>query len=445
VSNEGKLRAQLQGIKSVLDKLEAEYDKGIIDIGRYVRMKVEYETSKAELEQELDSLAHSQQTHTATLPNQQPSRADVLLVTVTKVEALAVLDLVKEKFGREYERQHIDLETYYDLGIIGGARTLMVRSEMGAGGPSGSILTISDSIRVLSPSAVIMVGIAFGIPSKERRIGDILVSKQILDYELQRVGTGVDDELVIIPRGDRPSAPSRLLDRFRDGELSWGGPKVEFGLVLSGDKLVDNIDFREQLREFELEAIGGEMEGGGLYSAAHRRKIDWIVVKAICDWADGEKHRNKRQRQEKAARSAANFTLHVIEQGGLVTNLEPEDIMNPGEKPVHPSIIHSTDDSVSAIFIDPDKPPVAIIRELLQAAFTAKTLRRFCQNNNEFSSLGYEFSPADGLVDMVDRVIDYCWKRLLWNELLSKVAQFNPRQYARFEPRLQDYNAGELA
>jgi nucleoside phosphorylase len=108
-----------------------------------------------------------------------------------------------------------------------------------------------------------------------------------------------------------------LLDRFEEGELKWGGPEVKFGLVLSGNKLVDNLEFREHLRTFELEAIGGEMEGGGVCSAAHRRKVDWIVVKAICDWADGEKRENKRQRQEKAARNAASFTIHVLEQGGF--------------------------------------------------------------------------------------------------------------------------------
>jgi nucleoside phosphorylase len=248
----------------------------------------------------------------------QRARADVLLVTVTKVETKAVLNIVKRKLSRDYRVLHINHRTYYDLGIIGGARTFMVRSEMGAGGPSGSILTVSEGITELSPSSVIMVGIAFGVDPDKQQIGDILVSKQMLPYELQRIGTGTDDELVIIPRGDRPSASPRLLDRFRDAELRWDGPKVRFGLVLSGEKLVDNLDFRNQLCKLGPEAIGGEMEGAGLYAAASLHKVDWILVKAVCDWADGKKHENKGQRQEEAARNAASFTIHVIEQGGLI-------------------------------------------------------------------------------------------------------------------------------
>jgi hypothetical protein len=58
------------------------------------------------------------------------------------------------------------------------------------------------------------------------------------------------------------------------------------------------------------------MEGAGLYAAAQRARVDWILVKAICDWAE-HKGRSKRQRQLLAAQNAASFVLHVIRQGGL--------------------------------------------------------------------------------------------------------------------------------
>jgi hypothetical protein len=100
-------------------------------------------------------------------------------------------------------------------------------------------------------------------------------------------------------------------------ERSWEKVSVRFGLVLSGEKLVDNLDFREQLRVLEPEAIGGEMEGAGLYVACHDAKVDWILVKAICDWVDGHKNRNKTKRQALAAHNAARFVLHVLQQAPL--------------------------------------------------------------------------------------------------------------------------------
>jgi len=240
----------------------------------------------------------------------------VLLVVVTKVEARAVLDLFEAEAGRKAELHYIGDKTYHEFGVIGGAKILMVQSEMGAVGLGASLLTVQDGIRNLSPSAVIMFGVAFGVNAEMQSIGDILVSQQLMMYDLQRVGTD-GGQLNIIMRGDRAHASPRLLNLFRTGDLKWEGPRVRFGLILSGEKLVDNQDFRDQLTAFELEAVGGDMEGAGLYVAAQSQKVDWILVKAICDWADGHKAQDKDQRQQLASQNAARFTLHVMRQGGL--------------------------------------------------------------------------------------------------------------------------------
>jgi nucleoside phosphorylase len=279
-------------------------------------------------------------------------RADALLVAVTKVETEAVLQAAREQTGRQAVLQPIDAKTYFDLGSIGGARVWLVRSEMGAGGLGASMQTITKALAALTPGAVIMVGIAFGVNETKQAIGDVLVSEGLRLYDLQRVGTK-GRRLEIILRGDRPHASTWLLDRCRAAELSWkattlspsdgerarvrgGGSGTEatvrFGLVLSGEKLVDNLDFREQLRALEPEAIGGEMEGAGLYVACHEEKTDWILVKAICDWADGHKNRNKSERQALAARNAARFVLHLLRQAPL--KRKP---LAPRAQPRHPS------------------------------------------------------------------------------------------------------------
>lgn len=80
---------------------------------------------------------------------------------------------------------------------------------------------------------------------------------------------------------------------------------------------------------------------------------------------------------------------------------------------------------------------LAACRQLLVAAFTPSTLRRFCSDNLPLRPIVDLFSHVDGLDDMVDKVVEYCEKQLLWDELLVKVAEYNPRQYARFEYSLQ--------
>src|SRR3569833_2334329 len=52
--------------------------------------------------------------------------------------------------------------------------------------------------------------------------------------------------------------------------------------------LLGPLRYRDQLKAAHPDAIGGEMEGSGIYAAAMRGKIDWALVKGICDWGHGK-------------------------------------------------------------------------------------------------------------------------------------------------------------
>jgi nucleoside phosphorylase len=90
-------------------------------------------------------------------------KADILIVTVTEVESLAAIQAFEQKTGVKAIPQSIEEHVYFDLGIIDKARVFLTRSEMGSGGLGASLLTVVEGIKILSPTAVIMVGIAFGI------------------------------------------------------------------------------------------------------------------------------------------------------------------------------------------------------------------------------------------------------------------------------------------
>ena len=236
---------------------------------------------------------------------------DLLLVTATKAESQAVLNAFQRHTTQPPRLVPGDGKTYHDLGVVNDARVWLVLTEMGANGPGGAQQTVSKALAEIQPVAVVMIGIAFGMDPEKQQIGDILVSQNLRPYEPQRVG----QENVL--RGDRPHGSSWLLDACRNTDLHWPGAKVHFGCVLTGDKLVDNLDFRRQLRAFEPEAIGGEMEAAGLYVACQEAKVDWLLVKAICNWADGHKDQDEQQHQALAARNAAEFVLHMLQKVGL--------------------------------------------------------------------------------------------------------------------------------
>jgi len=244
--------------------------------------------------------------------------ADILIVTANRIEAKAVLDAFAKATSKPAHMFTSESCTYSDLGSLNDHRVVMVQSEMGSGSLGASQQTVEEAIATLQPSAVFMVGVAFGVDSDKQKIGDVLVSKQILLYEPQRVGTE-NGELKLLPRGSRVDASTRLLSFLRavDAHEVTDDPVVTFGLILSGEKLVDNVAFREQLGTIEPEAIGGEMEGAGLYTSCQKKKIDWIMVKAICDWADGHKGINKTQNQQLAATNAVALVVKALKSGKL--------------------------------------------------------------------------------------------------------------------------------
>jgi internalin A len=245
---------------------------------------------------------------------------DVLLVVTTDVEFHAVAAAAKPLTGRDYREHHGSIRTYYDLGSIAGANVFVVETEMGSMRPGGSLSTVAAAIQELRlgsasgrrPASVIAVGIAFGINERKQAIGQVLVSNHLRTYDPERVGTGE-----VIPRGDRVAASTMLIGRMRAASKRMTNVKVEPGLLLSGEKLVDSLDYRTSLAQLEPEAIGGEMEGSGLYTACHDGQCEWLVVKAICDWGDGNKGQDKHARQQAAAANAAALVFAALKAGGF--------------------------------------------------------------------------------------------------------------------------------
>lgn len=251
----------------------------------------------------------------------QPSdRPVVVLITVNEHETNALLDIFVGE-GKCPKTVTISEVTYNFLGPHGGHDVYHAFSEMGTDGVGASAQCTRDAIDHLNPRAVIAVGIAFGVDETGQSIGQVLVSRKLQDYEHAKVNKSGQ----LIPRGDTvPSSPP-LLKRFlavdsnrKRVQLDW--PTVQFGFILSGQKLVDNLDYRESLKANFANAIGGEMEGVGVYANAYTRKVDWIVVKAICDWAHDKSNVNKEEWQMIAAKNAATVVKAALDEGALYSS-----------------------------------------------------------------------------------------------------------------------------
>jgi nucleoside phosphorylase len=249
--------------------------------------------------------------------------ATIVLVTVNDLETKAVLDSFVGA-GRVPAQETKGGVTYNLLGNHGGMSIVHTIAEMGAGGVGAAQQRTRQAIEHWKPAAVVAIGIAFGMDETKQKIGDVLVSTQIQDYELGKLGS----DGTLTPRGAKPDASDVLRNRLRQTDAtharqSSDWPKVRFGLVLSGQKLVDNLDYRESLKRQYVEAIGGEMEATGLYVSAVTAKVDWIVVKAICDWGHDKSRPEKDAWQALAAKNAVRVLKAAIELGNPFADDEP--------------------------------------------------------------------------------------------------------------------------
>ncbi|MEC4880820.1 MAG: 5'-methylthioadenosine/S-adenosylhomocysteine nucleosidase [Scytonema sp. PMC 1070.18] len=239
---------------------------------------------------------------------------EIVIITATDKELYAVGHLLKpysskskrsKKILQISERQ----ETYY-LGKFGEYKTVLTQCEMGNKSSGAAPFATQAAIQLWYPKAIIMVGIAFGKTSIKQKIGDVLVASGIIDYESQRIG-----QEKTIYRAGMIRSNATLLNRFKNAK-SWSFYRPDSSLcemhycsILSGDKLIDNFEFKENLFQEFPEAGGGEMEGVGLYASAERMNVPCILVKSICDWADGDK---KDIYQKFAAASAVSLVHEVL-------------------------------------------------------------------------------------------------------------------------------------
>ncbi|AQR66071.1 hypothetical protein BXU06_14185 [Aquaspirillum sp. LM1] len=257
----------------------------------------------------------------------QPLGQPVLLITFNPHET----DAVQKAFPEHSDTDVSGEYPFARLGVLHGHELLHLRSPQGRKAAQHSC---QWALNRFQPCAVIAVGIAFGLDKSKQKIGDVLVSSYLFDYENARINA--DDSLT--HRGPRPSASPKLLKRLEalhhDQRESSLWPHVIIGPMACGDKLVDNAAFLRHIRHAEPECIGGEMEGAGLEAACGPDKVDWLVVKGICDWADGHKNTpSKDDDQRTAARNAMTVVKALLSAAPLAPPPDPPRQPVPAQPP----------------------------------------------------------------------------------------------------------------
>lgn len=239
---------------------------------------------------------------------------NLLIVTANDIETYHVRQSLIPLEGHDDILKVPHHNQTYFIGMFGEYLAIHVQcGSMGSISSAGAILTVSNAVEAWKPLAVLMIGVAMGINEKKQNIGDVLISESIISYENQRLGEK------IVQRGLHVSTGQVLLNRFKN-VTGWSSSiekgktsKKIIGPILSGEKLIDNIEERNKLTATFPSAVGAEMEGAGVYAACKDKNVnEWILVKGICDYGDGNKNVKKDKRQNLAAECATSICHQVF-------------------------------------------------------------------------------------------------------------------------------------
>jgi nucleoside phosphorylase len=227
----------------------------------------------------------------------------------------------------------------------------------------------AQAISDLNPAYVLMVGIAGGV-SGRIRLGDVVVATEILYYEVAK---------------QYPEGPQRrprvypvdpvLLDRTKNyNDTTWQDlvlverpdgkaidtPRVSFGPIAAGEKVVADSGFVSDLIGSIPKLVGIEMESYGVATAAAHsaERPRFLAIRGICDFADSSKSDDW---QEYAAGCAAAFTIGFLRSGPVRPSvMQPPKLV--GEVDKRRSVIAIRHQSMEPI-------PASLIRTSMAAEF----------------------------------------------------------------------------
>ena len=258
----------------------------------------------------------------------------LLLLTVNKNEdnaALCYLDplpghtVIYRYWQKDVAGEHRQFASYL-IGAYGKCPAAVRKIRPGAeiGGATTAPTLAFKCFKKLS--AIIGMGVACGV-EKKTKFCDVLIAEKVNNYDQARLEEGgplsrgfalPTSDLLYQIFGQQIMWPAGEIKEWLD-KCKMKRPRIKQGIILSGPYLIDDKKTKKELiQNFASEAIGIEMEAAYLFRAAQQVRTHMTIVKAVCDFGDGKKHKLF---QPTAALLAANCVKTYFDNDATVEML----------------------------------------------------------------------------------------------------------------------------
>lgn len=217
---------------------------------------------------------------------------------MNKIGIIGAMDeevsILKEKLKSASVEKFASMEFYQ--GKLEGKDVVIVRS--GIGKVNAAVCT-QVLICKYGVECVINTGVA-GSLRNEINIGDIVLSKDALNHDMDVTGFGYEPGM--IPRMDVSifKADEKLLNLAKSvNEEVNKDINTYIGRVVSGDQFVSDGEKKKFLVD-QFQGYCTEMEGAAIAQAAYLNQIPYLVIRAISDKADNSAEMNYSEFEHKA-------------------------------------------------------------------------------------------------------------------------------------------------
>ena len=187
------------------------------------------------------------------------------------------------------------------------------------GGQSASAVT-HDVVAEFRPQLVLIVGVCGGFPERKVALNDVILARNIFNYDPERVQPdGAGGRPQVYRTDEQLLRLASYLDNRGNLDSTLGGSKLHIKDYASGEKVIAwrEARLRADLLGLSTDVYGVETEAHGVMHAIWETfKADQFVgggmIKCVSDLGDEEMGVDKASKQSEAARKAARLALDIV-------------------------------------------------------------------------------------------------------------------------------------
>lgn len=201
-----------------------------------------------------------------------------------KIGIIGAMDIeVAELIGsmENIKKETISSTVYYE-GTLQGRNVVVAKCGVGK---VHAAVCAQTMILKYKPDCIINTGVA-GSLNSELDIADLVISDSVVQHDMDTSGFG--DPLGLISGINLINIPcsKNLVKKIKASAETIEGTNAVVGTIASGDQFICSQDKKDYIVK-HFDALCAEMEGASIGHVCYLNNVDFCIVRAISDKADG--------------------------------------------------------------------------------------------------------------------------------------------------------------